>query len=135
MPSTRYFHGLFRGADGSQAFLNCRWAGGQRLCGRCVWLVGVTGPVAVSYAEPWLRVPRCVWGQLRWLGVRRLPGVGDEVSYDAEGLTRAVVTDIRRCVYYLRAPGRGEWAVMDPGLLRVTRTRDERLVQERPFFF
>lgn len=53
------------------------------------------------------------------------PGVGDEVEY-APGV-RAVVTDIRRGIPYLRQPGRPEWPAEEPDHLRVVRTRAERI--------
>ncbi|BDM67096.1 hypothetical protein HEK616_05830 [Streptomyces nigrescens] len=55
----------------------------------------------------------------------KLPGVGDEVAYDPERL--AVVTDIRKGVFYLRRPGVKEWPVNDPASLTVRRTRVERI--------
>ncbi|MCG0068447.1 hypothetical protein CFC35_41610 [Streptomyces sp. FBKL.4005] len=54
----------------------------------------------------------------------QLPGVGDEVTEDG---TRAIVTDIRQGVVWLRAPGRDEWPAADPRRLKVTRTRRERI--------
>ncbi|AEW95648.1 MULTISPECIES: hypothetical protein [Streptomycetaceae] len=54
----------------------------------------------------------------------QLPEVGDEVMDDG---TRAIVTDIRRGVTWLRRPGRGEWPAEDSGRLTVTRTRAERI--------
>ncbi|WP_190133295.1 hypothetical protein [Streptomyces mashuensis] len=51
------------------------------------------------------------------------PSVGDEVM---EGRTRAVVTDIRQGVLWLRAPGRAEWPARDPKQLKVIRTRGKR---------
>ncbi|KPC59322.1 hypothetical protein [Streptomyces chattanoogensis] len=59
------------------------------------------------------------------MSVGRLPEVGDEVEY-VPGL-RAVVTDIRKGVRYLRRPGYPEWPVRDPDALKVTRTRAERI--------
>ncbi|MFG3117611.1 MULTISPECIES: hypothetical protein [unclassified Streptomyces] len=56
---------------------------------------------------------------------RKLPGVGDEVEYAPERL--AVVTDIRKGVFYLRRPGVKEWPVKDPASLTVRRTRVERI--------
>ncbi|WUB13591.1 hypothetical protein OG528_32565 [Streptomyces platensis] len=55
----------------------------------------------------------------------RQPEVGDEVEY-APG-RRAVVTDIRRGVYYLRTPGNREWPVPDPEPLTVKQSRAERI--------
>lgn len=55
----------------------------------------------------------------------RQPEVGDEVEY-APG-QRAVVTDIRRGVYYLRSPGNREWPVPESDELTVQRTRAERI--------
>ncbi|GHF74068.1 hypothetical protein GCM10010218_63990 [Streptomyces mashuensis] len=43
-----------------------------------------------------------------------------------EGRTRAVVTDIRQGVLWLRAPGRAEWPARDPKQLKVIRTRGKR---------
>ncbi|MEC4020453.1 hypothetical protein [Streptomyces sp. H27-D2] len=51
-----------------------------------------------------------------------LPGVGDEVM---EGRTRAIVTDIRAGVVWLRAGRRAEWPAEDPKRLKLTRTRAE----------
>ncbi|MFI0908589.1 hypothetical protein ACH4TE_34500 [Streptomyces sioyaensis] len=53
------------------------------------------------------------------------PRVGDEVEY-APG-RRAVVTDIRKGVLFLRRPGRREWPVAEPEALSVSRTRTQRL--------
>ena len=53
-----------------------------------------------------------------------LPGIGDEVM---EGRVRAIVTDIRGGVVWLRATGREEWSAEDPKRLRVVRTRVERI--------
>ncbi|MFI0784937.1 hypothetical protein ACH4Q6_04960 [Streptomyces lydicus] len=55
----------------------------------------------------------------------RLPQVGDEVEYDRSRL--AIVTDIRKGIPYLRAGGRKEWPAPDPGALRVSRTRAQRI--------
>ncbi|MFI2241186.1 hypothetical protein [Streptomyces chrestomyceticus] len=52
------------------------------------------------------------------------PAVGDEVLH---GRTRAIVTDIRAGVVWLRAPGRDEWPADDSQRLRVTRTRVQRI--------
>lgn len=52
------------------------------------------------------------------------PTVGDEVEYAPD--RRAVVTDIRGDVYYLRCPGRSEWPAEDPDALTVTQPRAER---------
>ena len=52
------------------------------------------------------------------------PWVGDEVM---EGRTRAIVTDVRGGVLWLRARGKDEWPAEDPERLRVTRTRAERI--------
>lgn len=54
----------------------------------------------------------------------QLPGVGDEVM---DSGVRAIVTDIRRGVVWLRANGRDEWPAEDPKRLKVTRTRRERI--------
>jgi hypothetical protein len=51
----------------------------------------------------------------------RRPKVGDEV-HDETG-RRAIVTDVRGGVIWLRAPGRDEWPAPDPGRLTVIRTR------------
>ena len=51
-----------------------------------------------------------------------LPRVGDEVM---EGRVRAIVTDIRGGVVWLRASGRDEWPAEDPRQLTVRRTRAE----------
>ncbi|MGW7572614.1 hypothetical protein [Streptomyces sp. NPDC054765] len=53
------------------------------------------------------------------------PEVGDEVEY-APG-RRAMVTDIRRGVLYLRRPGSREWPAEDPVSLTVARTREQRI--------
>ncbi|AWN32628.1 hypothetical protein [Streptomyces sp. NEAU-S7GS2] len=55
-----------------------------------------------------------------------LPSVGDEVM---EGKTRAVVTDIRGGVVWLRRQGGGsmEWPAEDPRRLIVRRTRTEMI--------
>ncbi|PJE97099.1 hypothetical protein CUT44_14030 [Streptomyces carminius] len=55
-------------------------------------------------------------------GHEDLPRVGDEVL---ENQVRAIVTDIRSGVIWLRAAGREEWPAEDPGKLRVRRTRTE----------
>ncbi|REK88781.1 hypothetical protein DY245_19080 [Streptomyces inhibens] len=59
------------------------------------------------------------------MSVDRVPEVGDEVEY-VPGF-RAVVTDIRKGVPYLRRPGCTEWPAEDSGALKVTRTRAERI--------
>lgn len=59
------------------------------------------------------------------MNARHLPGVGDEVEYAPGRL--AVVTDIRKGVFYLRRPGIKEWPVNDPDSLVVRRTRVERI--------
>ncbi|MGW1659143.1 hypothetical protein [Streptomyces atratus] len=51
-----------------------------------------------------------------------LLGVGDEVM---EGRVRAIVTDIRGGVIWLRANGREEWPAENPTQLKVRRTRAE----------
>ncbi|MFG2631080.1 hypothetical protein [Streptomyces sp. NPDC048473] len=51
-----------------------------------------------------------------------LPGVGDEVM---EGRVRAIVTDIRGGVIWLRTTGRAEWPAENPTQLKVRRTRAE----------
>ncbi|WP_326615632.1 hypothetical protein OG863_00120 [Streptomyces decoyicus] len=56
--------------------------------------------------------------------------VGDEVEYATD--RRAVVTDIRAGIYYLRCPGRAEWPVEDPDTLTVTRSRAERIKADGP---
>ncbi|MFE7212494.1 hypothetical protein ACFU93_21370 [Streptomyces sp. NPDC057611] len=56
-----------------------------------------------------------------------LPSVGDEVM---EGKTRAIVTDIRGGVVWLRRPhggGGAEWPAEDPRKLTVRRTRAEMI--------
>lgn len=54
-----------------------------------------------------------------------MPSVGDEVM---EGQTRAVVTDIRGGVVWLRKPHGGpEWLAEDPRKLTVRRTRKEMI--------
>ncbi|MEV6147086.1 hypothetical protein [Streptomyces sp. NPDC051992] len=56
-----------------------------------------------------------------------MPTVGDEVM---EGTTRAVVTDIRGGVIWLRRPHGGggtEWPAEDPRKLTVRRTRAEMI--------
>lgn len=53
------------------------------------------------------------------------PEVGDEVEYAAG--CRAVVTDIRGGIYFLRGAGSREWPVQDADALSVTRSRAERL--------
>lgn len=58
------------------------------------------------------------------------PQVGDEVEY-ALG-RRAIVTDIRNGVPYLRVAGRREWPAEDPDSLRVTRTRSQRITEGDP---
>ncbi|MGW1887781.1 hypothetical protein [Streptomyces sp. NPDC001970] len=50
------------------------------------------------------------------------PGVGDEVM---EGSLRAIVTDVRGGIVWLRATGRVEWPAEDPKRLKVRRTRAE----------
>ncbi|MEV0966691.1 hypothetical protein AB0J25_29625 [Streptomyces sp. NPDC049910] len=56
---------------------------------------------------------------------RRAPRVGDEVT---DGRTRAIVTDIRAGVIWLRAPyGCGEWPAEEPKRLKVSRTRAQRI--------
>lgn len=55
------------------------------------------------------------------------PSVGDEVM---EGKTRAIVTDVRGGVVWLRLPHGGtgtEWPAEDPKRLTVRRTRDEMI--------
>ncbi|UNO44435.1 hypothetical protein [Streptomyces sp. MST-110588] len=52
------------------------------------------------------------------------PEVGDEVL---DGRTRAIVTDIRGGIVWLRAQGRDEWPADRPERLTVTRTRAERI--------
>ncbi|MFI1741912.1 hypothetical protein [Streptomyces sioyaensis] len=59
------------------------------------------------------------------MSVGRAPRVGDEVEYAPGRL--AVVTDIRKGVFFLRLPGRPEWPVAQPGALTVSRTRTQRL--------
>jgi hypothetical protein len=59
------------------------------------------------------------------------PTVGDEVEYAPDQV--AVVTDIRKGIFYLRAPGRREWPVEDPATLTVTRPRAERIAADGPF--
>ncbi|MFI9354480.1 hypothetical protein ACWGQL_04715 [Streptomyces lydicus] len=54
----------------------------------------------------------------------RRPQVGDEVEYGPG--RRAIVTDIRKGVLYLRVGGREEWPAPDPGALQVSRTRAQR---------
>lgn len=56
----------------------------------------------------------------------RMPSVGDEVM---EGKTRAVVTDIRGGVVWLRPRGGSgtEWPAEDPQRLTVRRTRAEMI--------
>ncbi|MGW3984342.1 hypothetical protein [Streptomyces mirabilis] len=54
----------------------------------------------------------------------QLPGVGDEVM---DSGVRAIVTDIRQGVIWLRANGRDEWPAEEPRQLKVTRTRVERI--------
>ncbi|MCW7988210.1 hypothetical protein XF35_23850 [Streptomyces platensis subsp. clarensis] len=53
------------------------------------------------------------------------PQVGDEVE-EATG-RRAIVTDIRKGIPYLRAVGRREWPAEDPDSLTVMRTRSQRI--------
>ncbi|MEV5012159.1 hypothetical protein ACFY3J_36470 [Streptomyces sp. NPDC001231] len=55
-----------------------------------------------------------------------LPSVGDEVM---EGKTRAIVTDIRGGVVWLRSRSGGgpEWPAEDPRRLTVRRTRAEMI--------
>ncbi len=53
------------------------------------------------------------------------PQVGDEVEYAAG--RRAIVTDIRNGIPYLRAVGRREWPAEEPNSLSVTRTRVQRI--------
>ena len=59
------------------------------------------------------------------MSAAQLPGVGDEVAYEPGAV--AIVTDIRRGIDYLRAPGRGEWQAEGSDALLVTRTRLERI--------
>jgi hypothetical protein len=54
----------------------------------------------------------------------QLPEVGDEVM---EGSVRAIVTDVRSGVVWLRRAGREEWPAEDPARLKVRRTRAERV--------
>lgn len=55
-----------------------------------------------------------------------MPSVGDEVM---EGQKRAIVTDIRSGVVWLRAPSGGgpEWPAEEPRKLTVRRTRKEMI--------
>nr|WP_240167514.1 hypothetical protein [Streptomyces noursei] len=53
------------------------------------------------------------------------PRVGDEVEY-ATG-RRAIVTDIRDGIPYLRAAGGRLWPTDAPATLKVMRTREQRL--------
>ncbi|MEU2899661.1 hypothetical protein ABZ690_35760 [Streptomyces sp. NPDC006967] len=55
-----------------------------------------------------------------------LPSVGDEV---VEGKTRAVVTDVRGGVVWLRhlTGGTTEWPAEDPMRLKIRRTRAEMI--------
>lgn len=55
----------------------------------------------------------------------RRPQVGDEVEY-ATG-RRAIVTDIRNGIPYLRVLGRRTWPAQDPDSLKVMRTRTQRI--------
>ncbi|THA65391.1 hypothetical protein E6R60_33295 [Streptomyces sp. A0642] len=59
-------------------------------------------------------------------GNEPLPSVGDEV---VDGLTRAVVTDVRGGVVWLRhrTGGGTEWPAEDPKRLRIRRTRTEMI--------
>lgn len=56
------------------------------------------------------------------------PEVGDEVEYGPG--RRAVVTDIRKGVIYLRGGGSREWPVEEPAALTVSRTRAERIAAD-----
>ncbi|RXS85335.1 hypothetical protein EST92_08335 [Streptomyces sp. TM32] len=53
------------------------------------------------------------------------PQVGDEVEYTTG--RRAIVTDIRKGIPYLRTAGRREWPAEDPDSLTVMRTRSQRI--------
>ncbi|MEU4134510.1 hypothetical protein [Streptomyces wuyuanensis] len=56
---------------------------------------------------------------------RIVPRVGDEVT---DGRIRAIVTDIRGSVIWLRARyGCSEWPAEDPKRLKVARTREQRI--------
>ncbi|AZS74852.1 hypothetical protein DDE74_31460 [Streptomyces lydicus] len=56
------------------------------------------------------------------------PQVGDEVEY-ALG-RRAIVTDIRNGVLYLRVAGRREWPAENSDSLSVIRTRSQRIADD-----
>ena len=58
------------------------------------------------------------------------PWVGDEVLADDD--VRAIVTDVRDGVLWLRASGREDWPAQDPKLLTVTRRREERAAAGEP---
>lgn len=58
------------------------------------------------------------------------PWVGDEVLADDK--VRAIVTDVRDGVLWLRASGREGWPALDPELLTVTRTREDRAAAGEP---
>ncbi|MCZ0976051.1 hypothetical protein O1L55_41825 [Streptomyces albulus] len=59
------------------------------------------------------------------------PQVGDEVAYAPD--RRAIVTDIRNGIPYLRAVGHGVWPAEDPDSLSVTRTRTQRIADADPW--
>ncbi|MDC7337500.1 hypothetical protein [Streptomyces lydicus] len=64
------------------------------------------------------------------MSAERRPQVGDEVEYGRG--RRAIVTDIRNGIPYLRAAGLKEWPAPDPGALRVSRSRAERIADGDP---